>query len=107
MNVAVRFLTPASKAQEQVTEAAIRDLESICPPDQPCWVSVYEVAEDALVHATVVQAERPLVWSDWEVSVGEQVGTAVYEKSFGPPDPSTEDLVESIRRVIRAHGKLG
>jgi hypothetical protein len=104
IKVDVDFLTPNWRLQSRSVEEAIRRLEPLCPRDETPRVLVYEIAEDAPVHATIVQRQRSLSWNDWEISSGEPEGTALYQKSFGPPDPSVEDVVESIRRVVRASG---
>jgi hypothetical protein len=82
---------------------ALSDLDSECPTDETCEVSVGERQGDSWIHVRIVRRRKTLISNDgWSVALGDEPDTYKYEKTFKNSSLSVNDIVQSISRMLKA-----
>ena len=96
------LLTPDWKGRTVELDQRLRQLESSCPNDETCEIWIAEQRDDPLIHATIARRRRTMVWNDWDRNDTHAPASYKYESTFGPPDPSIDDIVDSVKRMLGA-----
>ena len=96
------LMTPHWRAKMAELERRLAALEAMCADDETCEVSIGERADDALIHVAITRSRQTMLWNDWSMRIPTTPGLYTYEAEFPTPDPSLNEIVSSVERMLRA-----
>lgn len=102
IKLTLTLMTPFRRANLTELERRLAALEAMCPGDETCEVSIGERARDAWIHVAITRRRRTMLCNDWTMRTATTSGPYTYEAAFSTPDPSVDEMVSSVERMLRA-----